>query len=514
MPAAENSNNQLEYPCTHCGTTFKRRPGGRATCNSACAKAAERQQKAPTLTARERKIERRKQRLLECPFGYWFLEQAERAGTVQTFHGITADGLRQLYDQHIYRKKRFGWVGSGHGKDMYHLCHVQPLKGRDGSTGLTIPENLFTGIAELNQKQGNKPVNSWAGASLPAAARKRKWDITKGMTRDQVLQKLAEFIGPELDTFLDELDEIPQRTFRLRLAKMVFKQQGDELYEPLDRSYTLAELESLKVEELQVLDAVQRGSTAIRAFTATNCPTDSKLGVLHDELLRLSTILLAGQHRDNCEFMLKLVRVAGIYLAQIGRPEGKAHSRFLAQVNSTWAPLSHLCQGQPWRTPAHRLAEDLDGLLYGVYDAKGRELKPGIVPMAQAALQGLDIDREYIRNRLMKRLVVKTLVPVVAAPDQWDWKDNGSDWLAYIDALYASLEPTWQALLDAGMCTEAQILDAQDAIVVSLDEAVEVARQAYRNEPRFTCWNEPFTRFPQWLQFSPVVLDHDARMAA
>lgn len=506
MATAESSNNQLEYPCTKCGTMFKRRPGGRATCSRACAKAKERQQKAPALTAREKKIERRKQRLLECSFGYWFLEQAERAGTVQTFHGITAYGLRQLYDQHNFRKKRFGWVGSGHGKDMYHLCHVQPLKGRDGSTGLTIPENLFTGIAELNQKQGNKPVNSWAGASLPATARQRKWNITDVMSRDEVLGKIAAYLGAELDIFLDELDVIPQRTARLRLARTVFKHQGDGLYEPLDRRYTLAELEALKLEDLQVMDATQNGREVIKAFTARNCPTDSQLGVLHDELLRFSDVLPDGQHKSNCQFMLSLVRVLGSYLAPINHAQGKARGRF-DFPNATWSPLQYCYHERPWRTPASLLAEDLESLLNGVYDAKGKELKPGIIPTAQNALQGLEIDQEYLQNRLLKRLVAQSLVPVVRAPDQWSWEACGSNWLSYIDHLYASFEGTWRSLQDAGMCTEEQVLDAQDAVLVNLDKAVESARQDYRNQPCYTSWHVPFKRFPRWLEFSPVAVE-------
>lgn len=514
MAAAENSNNQLEYPCTHCGTMFKRRPGGRDTCTRTCAKAAERKQKAPKLTAKQRKVERRKQRLLECAFGYWLLEQAVRAGTVQTYHGITAAGLHRLYDQHNYRKMRLGWLDSGHGKDVYHLCHVQPLKGRDGSTGLTIPENLFTGTAELNQRQGNKPVNTWAGASLPATARKRKWNITKEMARDQVLQKLADFIGHELDIFLDELDKMPQRTYRLRLAKTVFNQQSNELCEPLDRRYTLAELVVESVERLETFNAIQHGMTSIAGFARRGGKTDSKLGVLHDELVRFSAVLSEGQHRDNCQFMLKLVRVMGIYLAQIGREEGKAHRRFLAQDNATWVPLSHLYHGQPWRTPVHLLADDLDGLLNGVYDRKGRELKPGIVAMAQAALQGLDIDREYISNRLMKRLTLKTLNPVVAAPNEWSWEDNGSNWLTYIDNLYASLEPTWQALLDVGLCTEEQVLDAHDAVLVNLADAVEQSRKHYREQRQFTVYFMPFSRYPAHLEFPPVIPDRGIELAA
>lgn len=506
MAAAEKTNKQIEVPCTNCGTMFKRRPGGRSTCKASCKKKRQRAAAAPQPTAKEKKIARRKARLLESAFGYWFIEQAKRAGTVQTYHGIDAAGLHQLCDMHNYRKKRYGWVDSGHGKDVFQQCHVQPLKGRDGSTGLTTPENLFTGIAELNQRQGNKPVNSWAGASLPASARKRKWSITDDMTRDQMLEKIAAYLGPELDTFLDELEKMPQRTVRLRLARAVFKHQGDDMYEPLDRRYTLSELGALELEELQALDAIQRGSTTIKAFTASNCPPDSQLGVLHDELLRFSDLLPDGQHKDNCRFMLSLVRVLGSYLAPINHAQGKAGGRFHFP-NATWSPLQYCYHERPWRTPASLLAEDLASLLNGVYDAKGKELKPGIIPTAQKALQGLEIDQEYLQNRLLKRLVAQSLVPVVRAPDQWSWEACGSNWLDYIDNLYASLGPTWQALADVGLCTQTQILDAQDAMLVSLDKSVESARQKYRDQPLHTKLNVPFTRYPRWLQFSPVVVD-------
>jgi hypothetical protein len=509
MAAANNSNNQLEYPCTHCGAMFKRRPGGRATCTSACAKAAERQQKTPKLKAKEKKIAYRKQRLLECAFGFWLLDQARRAGTVQTFKGINSAGLHLLYQLHVYRKKRYGWVEGGHGKDLFQLCHVQPLKGRDGSIGLTIPENLFAGIARLNQQQSNKPVSHWAGASIPATARKRKWNITDDMTRDQVLQKLAAFLGPELDIFLDELEEIPHRTMRLCLARKVFKHQDDELYQPLNRRYTLAELEALGLDALQALDATQQWRTNIKGIDYSNCPTDSELGVLYDELARFSDLLPDGHHRNNCKEMLKLVRLLGIYLVQINDKQGTARSRFLKTGSATWSPLLYLHHDRPWRAPAQMLADDLETLINGVYDPKGRELKPGIIATAQMALQGLEIDLDHIRNRVMKRVVVQSLVPMVTAPDEWSWKASGSNWLSYIDKLYATFEPTWQALLDAGMCTEKQVLDAQDAMLVNLDKAVCSARQRYRDRP---CqWsNIAFKRFPQWLQFSPVELPQAA----
>lgn len=495
MAAAEKTNKQIEVPCTNCGTMFRRRPGGRSTCKASCKKKRQRAAAAPQSTAKEKKIERRKERLLECAFGYWFIEQAKRAGTVQTYHGIGAAGLHQLYDMHNYRKKRYGWVDSGHGKDEFQQCHVQPLKGRDGSTGLTTPGNLFTGIAKLNQRQGNKPVNSWAGATLPASARKRKWSITDDMTRHQVLEKIADYLGPELDTFLDELDKIPQRTAHLRLSRAVFKHQGDDLYEPLDRRYTLAELEALKLEELQALDATQSGRTSIKAFTASNCPPDSKLGVLHDELLRFSDVLPDGQHQDNCRFMLSLVRVLGSYLAQINDAQGKARGRFLDFPNATWTPLQYFCPQNPWKPSAR------------IVDPDRQMLITSITKAAQNALQGLTIPVEMLGARVVKRLHLQALVPVVRVPDEYSWEACGSDWLNYIDNLYTSFEPTWQALLNVGLCTEEQVLDAQDAVLVSLDKAVENARQKYRNQPCYTSWHVPFKRFPRWLEFPPVAVE-------
>lgn len=507
MATAEKTSNLPEFPCTSCGKLFQRRPGGRSTCKASCKKKRQRTQAAPQATAKEKKIERRKTRLLENAFGYWFIEQAERAGTVQTYHGIDAAGLHQIYALHNYRKKRFGWVDKGHGKDTYHLCHVQGLKGRDGSTGLTTSLNLFTGLDYLNQQHGDKPVNSWAGESIPKSARKRKWDVTDDMTRGQVLEKIAAYLGPELDTFLDELDKMPQRTARLRLARTVFKHQGNDRYEPLDRRYTLAELEALKLEELQAMDATQNGRVSIKAFIISNSPTDSQLGVLHDELLRFSDVLAEGKHRNNCRFMLSLVRVLGSYLAQIKDAQGKARNRFLDFPNATWAPLQHLCHERPWRTPASLLDDDLQSLLHGVYDKKGREVKPGIIPTAQNALQGVEIDREYTQNRLVKRLVAQSLVPVVQAPDKDSWEACGSNWLNYIDNLYTSFEGTWQALLDLGICTDEQVFAAQDGVLLGLHTAVEQGREQYRNDRMYTVFGVQFQRYPAYLEFPPVEVE-------
>ncbi|MEX3772255.1 hypothetical protein [Pseudomonas sp. MYb118] len=494
MAVAEKANSQIEVACTSCGTMFKRRPGGRATCKASCKKKRQRVAAAASqLTAKDKKIARRKERLLECAFGYWFIEQARRAGTVQTYHGIDATGLHLLYEMHNYRKKRYGWVDSGHGKDVFQQCHVQPLKGRDGSTGLTTPENLFTGIAELNQRHGNKPVNSWAGATLPATARKRKWCVTDDMTRDQVLERISAYLGPELDKFLDELDKMPQRTARLRLARSIYRRQTNELYLPLGSRYTLSDLEALEFGELQALDAIQNGRSSIVSFTVSNCPPDSKLGVLHDELLRFSDVLPDGQHKDNCRFMLSMVRVLGSYLAQIKDAQGKARGRF-DFPNATWAPLQYFCPSNPWKTSARML------------DADRKMLITSITEAAQDALQGLDVPADMLKARVLRRLHLQSLVPKVSAPDEWSWEANGSNWLDYINNLYTSLQPTWKALTDVGFCSEAEMLDAQDAVIHRLVASVEQARSDFSS----LAYNKWAKRYPVHLEYPPVAVEPTA----
>ena len=57
------------------------------------------------------------------------------------------------------------------------------------------------------------------------------------------------------------------------------------------------------------------------------------------------------------------------------------------------------------------------------------------------------------------------------------------DLQSYIDNLQASFEPTWQALLDVGLCTAAAVADARAIVVVNLSNAIEKARQEYRSQP-------------------------------
>ncbi|MNR65458.1 hypothetical protein D3C85_1884990 [compost metagenome] len=62
-------------------------------------------------------------------------------------------------------------------------------------------------------------------------------------------------------------------------------------------------------------------------------------------------------------------------------------------------------------------------------------------------------------------------------------------------------------MLDIGLCTEVEILDAQDALLLNLEKAVEAARQQYREQRKYADYKIPFDRYPAWLEFSPVVIE-------
>lgn len=78
-------------------------------------------------------------------------------------------------------------------------------------------------------------------------------------------------------------------------------------------------------------------SSAIRAenaLTEAICLSDSKLGVLCDELEWFMNVLPSGQ-RGNCRFKSPPMQVLGMYLAQISVPDGEARCSFLSFPNPT-----------------------------------------------------------------------------------------------------------------------------------------------------------------------------------
>jgi hypothetical protein len=355
----------------------------------------------------------------------------------------------------------------------------------------------------MNRKQGNKPVPADAGLRISTSTLKRRWAVDQGDTYVAIAEKIRAFLGAALGDYLDQVPSIDLDK-RHTLAQRIYnRQQKGTAIRNLDRQWTLSELESrdFEIEVLEQMDAHQRGKTTANKFQP-EVYAKAILCIYADELGRVAANATA-RHQGNCQSMLQLVRVLGIYLAQTEDVTRREHGSFLKPVNAAWEPLSHMQWRHFWgKTPQCAFDDDLQFLV-------GEVLK-----FAFNALQGLHVPQEMLRARLLKRLHLNTLVPVVEIPEQWAWEACGSNWDAYISNLYVSFESTWQALLDVGICTADQITEARTGVLESLHIAIGHGRQQYKNQSCFkrlyrgkyySDWG--FKGYPACLEYPPTAAE-------
>ncbi|NBA94378.1 hypothetical protein GUY40_05265 [Pseudomonas sp. R5(2019)] len=414
--------------------------------------------------------------------------------------GQTTASLFELKSLHNTSYMCNGW-GQDEKKSTFHRCHIQAHKGTDGSVGALHPINLFIGDGHTNQTYGNKLVSTDAGLKVPASKLKPEWQVSKQATNEQVAKKIRKFLGKEFTEYLSQSDAIVMNQVNSLAQRIYNKQQKGTAVQELDQRYTKTELESLQLETLEAMDAHQRGKDSVskhqseRAARATLC-------VYADELERMANTSPSERQRDNCRFMLSLVRVLGMFIAQMDDQQGLAHKSFLPLGDVEWKPLSHfyLNWQRPWSKPTHQLI-----------DADREFLVKNLTEHCFHALAGADIPQGLLRARLLKRLDVATLVPTVQAPDDWRFKAFGS-WEKFIEGLYADAEPVWQALLHVGLCTSEQVEAARGGVLESLHTAIEKGRRVYMRQFRrevkgkvYPAWG--FKGYPAYLEFPPVIAE-------
>lgn len=468
------TKNPQEKPhnarCTNCDTPFYRRPGGRAHCgNDACKKALQRASDKNPKVVKQTKAEKdlanwRGSRLCD-----WMLDQCERAGTVETFRGITAAGLAELAKVYEYRRTRYGFDPSRK-IQQYPICHVQPLCGYR-YIGLSYGSNIFVGLRESNSWMGNKPVPSWAGASITKSSLRRSLKIPKGSLTSNIRVKLEKLLGEELNIFLANLDSPLKQLSVVELAKRVFRQQSNPKKIPLSRFYALEELKKEDYDTLSEMDAIQNGKLeeyrrgkkfGVQRFG--NCITDSELGVLSDSLRRFVDILPDGQHRDNCRAMLSLVHTFGIYLGQTPYHSEVVHGRWTVP-NSEWQPLEFVVT---------RLGEledkDLDRRLASA--EADRILRFHVKALAYDTLQGLNTGFRIrnARQRLIDHLDLVNLVPMPVV-------DEYSDTVGQFTFTLDVCKSHWVALEASQLVAANDIVTAPVQLAVNMQSAVERARR-------------------------------------
>lgn len=483
---------QRNFICCQCSTEY---PAKRFTeksqryCTSVCRKKAHRARQP------SKKVENRFAKLAKNTFWRWVIRECRDAGTVQVLTGHTSTTLLVLHSLSDAMYKCYGW-SSDQKTNLFNICHIQPRKGKDGHLGLLHPANLFIGCSQMNRVQSNKPVPIDAGLRIAISTLTRKWAINQGDTNVAIAEKIRDFLGKALDDYLDQASSIDLDK-RHTLARRIYnRQQKGTAIRNLDRQWKLSELESpdIELEVLEQMDAHQRGKAAAKLFQP-EVYARAILCIYADELGRVAANA-SGRHQGNCQVMLRLVRVLGMYLAQTEDFIQKQHGSFLKPVNATWAPLQYFHTRNPWKPSVQMLEADRQMLVTLITEA------------AFNALQGLNISVEMLEARLVKRMHLQTLVPVVQIPEQRAWEACGCNWDAYITNLYRSFEGAWQALLDVRICTAEEIAAARRDVLKSLCTAIAQGRQQYKDQARFKRWYRSkyysdwgFKGYPAYLEF-------------
>ncbi|HGY9618455.1 TPA: hypothetical protein ACOJNU_000520 [Pseudomonas putida] len=498
----KSNTRNYSYICYTCKTPYTgRREQANKTkrfCKDSCRKVKSRQ---PDKAAkRQSRIEEQLTRFCKSSFGQWVIRECIKANTVCIMMVHTTASLFELEQFHNRYYKCYGF-NPDERKSVYHRCHIQARIGVDGSVGALHPLNLFIGLWRPNQQAGNKFISVDAGLSIPAHKRQKKWQVAVGDTKQQVAKKVRALLGEEFVEYLAQSSALKLDTLHTLARQIYNRQQKGTAVQELEDRYTLAQLEQLQLEQLELMDAHQRGKDCYTRF-ASDKHTRAALCVYADELERMAAVSPSQRHRDNCTFVLGLVRVLGIYIAQRECPVDGGHKVFLPQKGLEWQPLTYMNWQQPWGKPSQQLI-----------DADHRLLIESITDHCYHALSGAEIPKGLLRARLLKRLDVATLVPTVLVPDEQRFKKLGT-WSDYIAALCVDAELVWQPLLALGLCTAEQVEAARTGLLDGLHSAIEKGRRDYLAQPRFKRvyrgryydqWG--FKGYPAHLEFPTVIAE-------
>lgn len=498
----KNNTRNYSYTCYTCKTPYtghrEQTDKTKRFCKDSCRKAKSRG--VYKATKRQSRVEEQFTRFCKNSFGQWIIRECIKANTACIMMGHTTASLFKLEQFHNRYYKCYGF-NPDERKSVYHRCHIQARIGVDGSVGALHPLNLFIGQWRPNQQAGNKLVSTDAGLSIPAHKLLKKWQVGVRDTNKQVAKKVRALLGEEFVEYLAQSSALKLDTLHTLAQRIYNRQQKGTAVRELEDSYTLGQLEQLPLEQLELMDAYQRGKDSVARFKP-ELHTRAALCVYADELERMAVVSPSQRHRDNCIFMLGLVRVIGIYIAQRECPLEGAHKSFLPQKGIEWQPLVYMNWQQPWGKPSKQLV-----------DADHHLLIASITDHCYHALSGADISKGLLCARLLKRLDVAALMPRVLIPDEQRFKKLGA-WPDYIAALYADADQVWKPLLALDLCTVEQVEAARTSLLDRLHSAIERGRRDYLAQPRFKRMHRGryydqwgFKGYPAHLEFPPVVAE-------
>ncbi|NMX94563.1 hypothetical protein [Pseudomonas sp. WS 5086] len=207
----------------------------------------------------------------------------KRAGSVQIMSYHTVDSLKQL----------IGIICNKPKKKM-DICHVYPVKGKDG-IGLLHPLNLVYGDSDHNKKNGNKAFGD-AGYYIERSELKHKWQVTEKMKDKTILRLLEKFLGAVLTEYVRKYPV--KVSGRIKLIDEIIK---------LDKNgrYTRDNLTEIPSIGLSVIKAELLGAT-INGFYSPPKKNRSRILIYLEELSRVAKEG-DGEWAKNCKFMFRML---------------------------------------------------------------------------------------------------------------------------------------------------------------------------------------------------------------
>jgi hypothetical protein len=240
---------------------------------------------------------------------------------------------------------------------------------------LLHPLNLFVGSSLPNKVHGTKS-HPGVGLSIRRFDLQAKWLVSKEDSDKKVLDKVQRYLGPVLKEYAANN---PIRTSqRFGLAKWIFNNDSEH-------RFTLAELERKSMMDLRKL----RAQIEEREVYKVDLIAKRALLVYFDELTRFSDVLPEGNHKNDCAFLIDVLRVAITTLAVSYGEEGFHSVVDTPAAVSVWTPAVIKDYTE------QRFSDFRDWLSFTAFET----------------LQGCPLERGKVLNTLRSYIQVEELIP-------------------------------------------------------------------------------------------------------
>ncbi|MDH4872899.1 hypothetical protein [Pseudomonas sp. BN515] len=253
--------------CKSCRKTFRPSTAWQVYCKAECKSTRKATDKRKAMD------DSRLERFQTSAFAYYMAAEAQRAGTLDIFHGHTVESLVELYDVYKYYLRANGFGGEGR---LYALAHVHPVKPKDSDyIGLVHSENIFVCPEHPNKSHGNKYFGY--GKCIHRSKTSAANFVSEDESRKGIIRRIIRYFGEGVVTEFAKRAKVQptQRIKRITQLELFLEELG----------LTLDELHECSTVKLGQLQALLSGKEVYNFSTSGL----SQISVLIHELERHAT---------------------------------------------------------------------------------------------------------------------------------------------------------------------------------------------------------------------------------